>query len=59
MSEERLTYTVQQAGHLLGLSRNSMYRAIEAGELPSLRIGKRLLVPRDALEAKLRSAGTP
>jgi excisionase family DNA binding protein len=41
------------AGRLLGLSRNSAYAAVAAGELPSLKVGRRVLVPRDRLRAML------
>ena len=54
---ERLTYTVEEAGRLLGLSRNSTYEAARTGELPTIRLGRRVLVPRAALERLLESAG--
>lgn len=40
-----LTLTVEEAGELLGISRQSAYRAAAAGELPALRVGRRLIVP--------------
>jgi excisionase family DNA binding protein len=39
------TMTIEAAGELLGLSRSSAYRAAARGELPTLRFGRRLLVP--------------
>lgn len=57
MSTEKLTHTVEEAGRLLGLSRNSAYAAAHTGELPTIRLGKRLLVPKAALERLLESAG--
>jgi excisionase family DNA binding protein len=36
---------VEEAGEMLGISRRSAYRAAANGELPALRIGRRLLVP--------------
>jgi excisionase family DNA binding protein len=50
--EERrisLTVTVEEAAELLGIGRNSAYEAIKRGELPAVRIGRRLVVPRQAL----------
>ena len=44
---------VPAAGRLLGLGKNATYQAIATGELPSLRIGRRLLVSRDRLRAML------
>lgn len=39
------TMTVEQAGELLGISRRSAYRAASTGELPTIKLGRRLLVP--------------
>ena len=39
------TMTIEEAGELLGLSRSSAYRAAAKGELPTLRFGRRLIVP--------------
>lgn len=43
------TVSVEQAGEVLGLSRRSAYRAASAGQIPTIRVGRRLLVPRLAL----------
>jgi excisionase family DNA binding protein len=37
--------TVTAAAELIGISRSAFYRGIHRGELPSVRIGRRLLVP--------------
>lgn len=39
------TLSVEHAGRLLGLSRGSAYRAATRGDIPTIRIGRRLLVP--------------
>jgi excisionase family DNA binding protein len=49
----RLTFTVPEAARLLGIARGSAYAAIQRGELNAVRIGKRLLVPRAALQRLL------
>ncbi|GEM_PF-2097598 len=41
----RLTYTVPQAGELLGIGRDAAYAAAARGEIPTLRLGRRLVVP--------------
>jgi len=56
MSEEKLTYSVDEVAKLLGISRNSAFSAVQSGEIPSIRIGHRRLVPRLALERKLLAA---
>jgi excisionase family DNA binding protein len=55
---ERDTYTVPEAAKRVGISRNAAYEAIKRGELPALRIGSRLVVPRAALERLLETCGT-
>jgi excisionase family DNA binding protein len=37
--------SVEQAGVLLGISRRSAYRAAAAGHIPTIRLGRRILVP--------------
>jgi len=44
------TLTVEEAGAILGLSRASAYQAATRNELPTIKIGRRILVPRAALE---------
>jgi excisionase family DNA binding protein len=46
---ECMTVTVEEAARLLGISRNSAFRAVQRGQLPSIRIGRRILVPRARL----------
>jgi excisionase family DNA binding protein len=50
--------TVEEAAQLLRISRQSAYNAVRAGEIKSVRIGRRLLVPKAALERML-SADAP
>src|SRR5207237_1746928 len=48
---ERMTVPVwPDAGQMLGLGRNATYDAVARGEIPVLRFGRRILVPRKALE---------
>ena len=56
---QRLTYTVEEAGDLLGISRGSAYNLVRTGEIPVLRMGRRLLVSRVALEDLLGHAPPP
>lgn len=46
---DRLTLTVEEAATLLGISRAFAYEAVGRGEIPSIRIGRRILVPKAAL----------
>jgi len=47
--DEPLTLSVQATARMLGLSRASVYEAIRTGQIPSIRFGKRIVVPRVAL----------
>lgn len=38
------TISVEEASHLLGLSRTATYEACERGDIPHLRIGRRIRV---------------
>ena len=53
MERRCLTVSVEEAGEILGCSRNTAYEAVRRGEIPVIRIGKRLLVPKAALERLL------
>jgi excisionase family DNA binding protein len=55
---ERRTLTVEEAARELGIGRNTAYEAVRRGEIPTIAIGRRLLVPRDALERMLAGEGT-
>lgn len=49
----KLAYNVREASKLLGLSLNSMYKAINDGEIPHVRIGSRILIPKSKLDQML------
>ena len=49
--DERLVYTVAEAGELLGISRAFAYELVARGELPVIRLGRRCLVPKVGLLA--------
>jgi excisionase family DNA binding protein len=47
------TMSVEDAAELLGLSRSSGYRAAGRGEIPTLRFGRRIVVPTHLLFSML------
>lgn len=49
------TYSVREAAQVQGLGRNATYRAIYRGEIPALRFGQRIVVPKDALHRLLEN----
>jgi excisionase family DNA binding protein len=48
--DNRLVLTVAEASELLGISRTHGYELVARGELPALRLGRRIVVPRRALQ---------
>lgn len=48
---ERLTYSVIEVALALGLSKESVWQRIWDGTIPHCRVGRRVLIPRRALEA--------
>lgn len=52
-SGEAKTVSVEQAGKIIGIGRNQAYDAVRRGEIPSIKIGGRILVPRVALDRML------
>lgn len=51
-----VTYRIDEAAKVLGISRNGCYEAARRGEVPTVRIGRRLLVPKAALDKLLNGA---
>jgi excisionase family DNA binding protein len=47
------TYTIAETCVRLGVARHTVEASIRSGELPSLTVGKRVLVPRAALNLRL------
>jgi excisionase family DNA binding protein len=54
---EKLTFTVEEAGRMLGVSRNTAYACARSGELPVVKLGHRLVVPKAALLRLLEGGG--
>lgn len=51
--QERLLNTVNQACEILSLSRATIYRLLESGDLQSYRVGRRRMIPTDAIRSFL------
>ena len=50
---QRMALSVEEAAALLGISRDLAYDLVASRQLPSVRLGRRLVVPRRALEEAL------
>jgi excisionase family DNA binding protein len=51
--------TPTEAAAILRIGRSTMYELIRAGAVPSVRLGRRLIIPRRAVEQLLGSAVSP
>lgn len=48
--DDRVTLTVDEVAKLLGISRWTAYECVRTGELPSVKFGRRVLIPRHRLQ---------
>lgn len=53
------TMTIEDARRFLGISRATAYEAAKSGELPTISMGRRLLVPTAALRRMLKLDDAP
>jgi excisionase family DNA binding protein len=54
---EKQVCSVEEAGRVLGIGGSAAYEAVRRGEIPAIRLGRRIVVPRAALERMLGGAG--
>lgn len=43
--DQPLTLTVEQAARVLGIGRSTAYELVHTGDIPSLRLGRRIVIP--------------
>ena len=53
--QAKLTLTVPEVAALLRISRGACYEAVRTGQIPSLRFGRLIRIPRHALEQLLNA----
>ena len=54
-----VTLTVEETAAVFRIGRSAAYAAIRSGEIPAIRVGRTLRVPRHVVEALLAAAGSP
>ncbi len=59
VAERKAVLTVLELQHFLRISKPTALTAIREGTVPSIRLGRRILIPRAALDRFLADAGTP
>jgi excisionase family DNA binding protein len=57
-TEPTLTLSVEEAARLLGISPGLAYQLVHRGELAAIKLGRRILVPRHAVEALIGQPDT-
>ena len=57
-TDSRRTLDVPEVAKLLGIGRDTAYEAVASGEIPSIRLGRRIVVPEAALERLLSGEAT-
>jgi excisionase family DNA binding protein len=55
-AKERKTQSIRETAKILGIGLNQAYEAARRGEIPTIKIGKRILVPVAAFERMLQGA---
>jgi excisionase family DNA binding protein len=53
-NHHRLTVTVEEAGALLGVGRSTAYELVRSGDIPCIRLRRRIVVPIGRLAERLR-----
>jgi hypothetical protein len=51
--DDRSTFTVLETAEILGLSSWAAWQAVNNGNIPTVRIGRRIIVPRHGIERLL------
>jgi excisionase family DNA binding protein len=57
-TDARLNYSVPDLARRLGIGIESMYGAIKRNEVPHLKIGRRIILPKAAIQEWLKSPAT-
>jgi excisionase family DNA binding protein len=50
---EKLAFNLSEAADTLGTSYQAVYRMVKGGQLRAVRVGRRFIIPRSALEELL------
>lgn len=56
-SVTKKTYSVKEAATVLGMTADAVYNAVHRGDVPSFRVGGKILIPKARLDEMLGIAG--
>lgn len=54
MLEQKIAFTIEEAAAYTGIGRNSMRQLVEWKKIPSLKVGRKILIQRAVLEDFLK-----
>ena len=49
----KLVVTIAEVAEMLGISLNHAYVMANTGQIPSIKLGRRIMIPLDALQRKM------
>jgi excisionase family DNA binding protein len=52
------TMSVSQAARILGISRTTAYECVRSGDLPAVKLGRRIVIPTQAIDDLLEQTST-
>lgn len=58
MSEKKLAYSVMETASMLGIGKTLAYELVRKGKIPSIKLGRRIIIPRMAIENLLYNRHT-
>lgn len=47
---EKLVYTVNETAQILNIGMNKAYELVQQHQIPNLRVGRKILIPKQSLE---------
>ena len=50
MRDAKMGLTIEEAAEMSGIGRNTMRKLVDWGKLPVLKVGRKMIIRRDALE---------
>jgi excisionase family DNA binding protein len=53
------TYSLKETGRILGVSTATIHRKVVSGDIPAIRLGERILIPRAYVDGLFAAAGYP
>lgn len=53
MTNAKMGLTIEEAAEMTGIGRNTMRKLVDWGKLPVLKVGRKTIIRRDALESFL------